>query len=81
MRLLRFAYFPEMGGVFAMKISTDIHDDAPSDGDRYDRVHGRYRQDYQDYRQSQDPEALELMSANDWWMLLLPNPWMEVHRL
>ena len=70
-----------------MKISANVHDDAPSDGDRYDRVHRRYRpgQDYQqgqDYHlQHQDDETLPLVSTNDWWRLLLPNPWMEVHRL
>jgi hypothetical protein len=72
-----------------MMIPTDIRDQAPSDQDQYDRdqVRGsRYRQsqDYQqneDYWQSQEQDALELVSTNDWWMLLLPNPWLEVRRL
>jgi hypothetical protein len=41
-------------------------------------------QDYQNqdyYLQRQDDEALPIVSTNDWWRLLLPNPWMEVHRL
>ena len=41
-------------------------------------------QDYQQgqdyYLQHQDDEALPIVSTNDWWRLLLPNPWMEVHR-
>jgi hypothetical protein len=77
-----------------MMISSKINDDVSSDEDQYSRVQGRnrqgqdYRQGYQqDYRQGQDSprhqddEALELVSTNDWWRLLLPNPWMEVHRL
>ena len=66
-----------------MMIATDIHGQAPSDEDQYDRdrVHGhRYRQ-AQDYWQSQEEDAVELVSTNDWWMLLLPNPWLEVRRL
>jgi hypothetical protein len=87
MRSLRFVSFPEMGGVHVMVISTNIHDDAPLDEDQYKRVHGRYRQsqDYQqgqDYHlQHQDDEALPIVSTNDWWRLLLPNPWLEVRRL
>jgi hypothetical protein len=79
-----------MGGVCAMRISSNVHDDAPSDEDQYNRVHGRYRQS-QDNQQSQgyqqddylhqDDEPLDIVSTNDWWRLLLPNPWMEVRRL
>ena len=70
-----------------MKISANVRDDALPDGDRYNRVPGRYRpsQDYQQgqdyYLQHQNDEALPIVSTNDWWRLLLPNPWMEVDRL
>ena len=67
-----------------MRISSNIHDDAPSDENQDNRVHGRYRQsqdNQQDHYLHQDDEALELVSTNDWWRLLLPNPWMEVRRL
>ena len=79
-----------------MRISARIKDDAPSDEDHYDRVHGRYQQGQDhlqdhhqaqdhpqaqdDYLQSPDDEPLELANTNDWWRLLLPNPWMEVSR-
>lgn len=75
-----------------MKISANVRDDTLPDSDRYDRVHRRFGtgQDYQEgqsyqgqdyYVQHQDDEALPIASTNDWWRLLLPNPWMEVHRL
>jgi hypothetical protein len=86
--MLRFLCVPEMGGVCAMKIPTDIHDDASSDGQRYDRVHGQFRQSRnhlqiendQGHQQNHDEESVEFVSPNDWWRLLLPNPWMEVRR-
>jgi hypothetical protein len=74
-----------MGGV-AM-ISANMRDDAPSDDYHYDQVEQRghrQSQDYlqsQSYQQNQEDEALEFVSTNDWWRLLLPNPWLEVRRL
>jgi hypothetical protein len=70
-----------------MIISANMRHDAPSDEDHYDQVQRRaHRQDpdylqSQNHQQNQEDEALEFVSTNDWWRLLLPNPWLEVRRL
>ena len=68
-------------------ISANMRDDAPSDDYDYDQVPRRDHRQSQDhlqsesYQQNQEDVALEIVSTNDWWRLLLPNPWLEVRRL
>ena len=67
-------------------ISANMRDDAPSDEYHYDQVQQRGHRQSQDlqsqsHQQNPEDEALEFVSTNDWWRLLLPNPWLEVRRL